>query len=78
MQVYDPLSFDDYIKNLEKIGFQSTETGKAAFLLEKMLNDKEILTFFSFTANLVASGLRGFIAKLAKEKKIDVIITTAG
>jgi deoxyhypusine synthase len=78
MQVYDPLNFDDYIKNLEKIGFQSTETGKAALLLEKMLNDKETLTFFSFTANLVASGLRGFIAKLAKEKKIDVIITTAG
>ena len=40
--------------------------------------DNEITVFMGYTSNIVSSGLREIIAHLAKFKKMDVIVTTAG
>ncbi len=39
---------------------------------------REITTYLAFTANMVASGMRGLLAKLVQKKLFDVIITTGG
>ena len=67
----------------EKIGFQATHLGKAVKIWKKIeeikkSGDDEITVFMGYTSNIVSSGLREIIAYLAKHKKMDVIVTTAG
>jgi len=59
------------------VGFQATNIGRAIELIERMKKDKATI-FFSFTANMVASGLRGLFAEMCKRKFVDAIITTGG
>ncbi len=72
------------IKNNEKlistfasVGFQASKLSNAIKLINKMKREKATI-YFTFTANMVASGLRGLFTGLCKKKYIDIIITTAG
>ncbi len=58
-------------------GFQGTHIGQAAELMKKMKGEGATI-FLAFTANVVASGLRGVLADMVKEGYADVIITTGG
>ncbi len=58
-------------------GFQATNIGLAIGLIERMKKDNATI-FLSFTANMVASGLRGVFAQMCRRKFIDVVITTGG
>jgi len=58
-------------------GFQASKIGEGIEIIRKMKNEK-VTIFFTFTANMVASGLRSIFAKLCEKKFIDVIITTGG
>jgi deoxyhypusine synthase len=58
-------------------GFQGKEIGDAIRIIKEMKKEKATV-FLSFTANMAATGLRGLISQLAKEKFVDVIITTGG
>lgn len=59
-------------------GFVAKKVGVAVDILERMEQDKTCVKFFSFPACIVATGCRGIIRDLVKEKLIDVIITTCG
>ena len=61
----------------EYMGFQATNLGRAVKLIEKMKKENATV-FFTFTANMVASGLRGIFAEMCRKKFVDVIITTGG
>jgi len=64
---------------LEKIGgFQARNIFIASQILKEFLEDKECLKFLSFTGNLIATGLRGLIKDLIKEKYFDIVVTTCG
>ena len=64
---------------LEKIGgFQARNVFIASQILKEFLKDKECLKFLSFTGNLIATGLRGLIKDLIKEKYFDIVVTTCG
>jgi len=63
--------------DLSNRGFQATEIGDAVSVIRKMKKDK-CTVYFTFTANMVASGLRGLFALLCRHKFVDVIITTPG
>jgi len=65
--------FDDF----SSIGFQAANLAEALSIIEKM-KEENCKIFLGFTANLVASGLRGLIKELCKEKFIDAVVTTAG
>jgi deoxyhypusine synthase len=67
----------DIFSDFEHVGFQATNLGKAVKLIEKMKKEKATV-FLTFTANMVASGLRGIFADMCRRKFIDVIITTGG
>ncbi|RLE68472.1 MAG: deoxyhypusine synthase [Thermoprotei archaeon] len=58
-------------------GFSCRYLYKAFTLLREMYGDKTTV-FLAFTANLVATGLRGVIADLIGLGYVDVIVTTGG
>jgi deoxyhypusine synthase len=58
-------------------GFQATNVGRAIELIGRMKKDHATI-FLTFTANMVASGLRGVFAEMCRRKFIDVVITTGG
>jgi deoxyhypusine synthase len=59
-------------------GFTAKKVGVAANILENMLKDGECIRFLSFPACIIATGARGIIKELVKNKMVDVIITTCG
>ncbi len=67
----------DLVGQMSAAGFQASGIGEAVRLIRKMKQD-EATVFLSFTANMMATGLRGIIAQLARESFVDVIITTGG
>lgn len=71
------ISAYELIRQMKNVGFQATQVGRAAEILKKMRNEKATI-FLTFTSNMVSSGLRELFAFLAKEKMVDVIITTVG
>ncbi len=67
----------DLVSQMQGCGFQATHLGEAVELIGQM-KEEGCVVFLGFTANLVASGLRGIIAELCRRRFIDVIVTTAG
>ncbi len=63
--------------DFEHIGFQATNLGRAVRLIEKMKRERATI-FLTFTANIIASGLRGIFADMCRRRFVDVIITTGG
>jgi deoxyhypusine synthase len=59
-------------------GFTAKKLGQSVDILREMLEDKDSLNFLSFPADIVATGTRGVIRDMVKEKWFDVLITTCG
>ncbi len=79
MEVEDkpPSSWEELADFYKREGFGATALGKAFDVLAAIAREKPT-TFFAFTANLVASGLRGIIAEWVRRRWVSVIVTTAG
>lgn len=76
----DKIKGVDYSKLLDSYlttGFQATHFGKAVRIIDNMIADNCTI-YLGYTSNLVTSGLRDIFRYLAKHKKVDVIVTTAG
>ncbi|MGC8582122.1 MAG: deoxyhypusine synthase [Thermoproteus sp.] len=58
-------------------GFQALHVAEAADILKEAVGSAD-LRFFSFTANLVATGLREIIADAIRRGLFNVVVTTAG
>ncbi len=72
-------SFSDLIDKLGRGGgFQAREVSKGLDILIGMEGDQRCTKFLSFTANLVATGLRGVIAEAIRNNLVNVVITTGG
>ncbi len=72
------MSIIELVKVYEKIhGFMAGHLARAASLLSKCLREAD-LRIISFTANLVATGLRGILAQLIREGVFNLVITTCG
>jgi len=65
------------LEGFECSGFQATHLSRAVEIIKRMKKEKATV-FFAFTANMMASGLRGLFTELARKKFIDVVITTGG
>ncbi len=59
-------------------GYVARSLYDAANILVEALKDPEVTVLMSFTANLVATGLRSIISDFVRRGFVDVIITTAG
>jgi len=65
------------VGSYETTGFQATNLARAVKIIKRMKKEKATI-FLSFTANMVATGLRGIFADLCRRKFIDGVITTGG
>jgi deoxyhypusine synthase len=59
-------------------GFTSKAIADGVDVLEDMIKDKKCVRFLSFPACINATGLRGVIRDLIKNKFFDAVITTCG
>jgi len=59
-------------------GFTAAKLARGKTIWETMVADKDCTTFMSFPACVVATGTRGIIRDLVKNKKVDVLMTTCG
>src|SRR5579884_1328515 len=59
-------------------GFQASQLGKGAEILDKIWYDDDCTSMLSFTADIVSTGVRGVIRQVVREGLVDVIITTCG
>ena len=57
----------DLADQMASAGFQASGIGEAARIIGKMKEDGATV-FLSFTANMVATGLRGIIAQMVRDK----------
>jgi deoxyhypusine synthase len=62
----------------ESGGFTAKKVGEGIHILESMFKDTDSKNFLAFPACIIATGTRGVILELVKNKKVDVIITTTG
>jgi deoxyhypusine synthase len=59
-------------------GFTAKRIGIAVKIFESMIKEKNCVKFLSFPACMIATGARGIIRDMVKEKMFDVVITTCG
>jgi len=58
-------------------GFMAGHLARAAHMMAECMRDAD-LRVISFTANLVATGLRGILAQLIRERIFNLVVTTCG
>lgn len=73
----DAPTLDTLIKSYATTGFQATNLVKAIAEVRRMTQAKAKV-FFGCTSNIISSGMREQVRFLAKNKKIDVLVCTAG
>jgi deoxyhypusine synthase len=71
------MNVDDFVSGISSVGFQSVELGMAVDTIIKM-KETGAKIFFTFTSNMVTSGLRGFFSQIIRLKMADIIVTTVG
>jgi len=59
-------------------GFSARHVARAVEVAREMVGDESCTVFLAFTANLVATGLRGVLAALIDEGLVDAVVTTGG
>ena len=62
----------------ESGGFSAKKIGIGVKILKEMFEDRNCIKFLSFPACIIATGTRGIIKELIKQKLVDVVITTCG
>ncbi|VVB74922.1 putative deoxyhypusine synthase [Candidatus Tiddalikarchaeum anstoanum] len=71
------VNYEKIISSFASTGFQATNFAKAISITNKMINDKAFI-YLGYTSNLVSSGLRDIIRYLVQNKKVNLIVSTAG
>ena len=71
------IDYSQLIKSFSSMGFQASHLAKATEITNKMIQDKAFI-YLGYTSNMVSSGLRDIFRYLVKNKKVNLIVTTAG
>ncbi|MEI6732048.1 MAG: deoxyhypusine synthase [archaeon] len=71
------VDYSAMVKSFGTTGFQATQLSKAIEITNKMIADDATI-FLGYTSNMVSSGLRDVFRFLVKNRKVDVVVTTAG
>ncbi len=71
------IDYKKIIKSFSTTGFQATNLSKAIEITNKMIQDKAFI-YLGYTSNMVSSGLRDIFRYLVQNKKVNVVVTTAG
>jgi len=71
------VNFERIIESFASTGFQASHLHKAIGIINKMIQEKAFI-FLGYTSNMVSSGLRDIFRYLVQNKKVNVVVTTAG
>jgi len=71
------VDYKKIIESYKSTGFQATHFSKAIEITKEMIKNKATI-FLGYTSNMVSSGLRDIFRYLVKNRKVDVVVTTAG
>jgi len=71
------LSASALLERYASLGFQASHLSRALEIIKAMRREQATI-FFTFTGNMVSSGLRELIVYLVKHKYVDVLVTNAG
>ena len=71
------INYKEIIKSFKSSGFQASQFSEAIRITNKMIEEK-VFVFLGYTSNMVSSGNREIIRYLVENKKVDVLVTTAG
>lgn len=71
------MSVTEMVTSMSSAGFQSTELDRCAVAIAKMKKEGAKI-FFTFTSNMVTSGLRGLFAQMVELEMAQVVVTTVG
>jgi len=71
------VDYNGIIDSFASSGFQASHLYRAIEIVNEMIFEKAFI-FLGYTSNLVSSGLREVFRYLVENKKVDVIVTTAG
>ncbi len=71
------LDLQAFLSSYARMGFQATHLAEATEIVKTMRREKATI-FLAFTSNQVSSGNREIIKYLVKQKKVEVLITSAG
>src|SRR3989339_890190 len=71
------VDYDKLLDSFASSGFQASHFALAISIINKMISEKCTI-YLGYTSNMVTSGLRDIFRYLAKNKKVNVIVTTAG
>ncbi|MBN2042594.1 MAG: deoxyhypusine synthase [Candidatus Aenigmarchaeota archaeon] len=75
--IREGMKLEDFVNQTGSAGFQATNMAKAVKLIERMKKEK-CMIILTFTANMVATGLRSVFAGMCEKGLVDMIITTGG
>lgn len=70
-------SIEAMLESMKDAGLQASELANAAQIINEAKAAKAKV-FLAFTTNIISSGMREIVAKLCRERKVDVIITAIG
>jgi len=71
------ISVKNLIEQYDNLGLQASKLKKAAEIIIKMKKSGAKI-YFTFTSNMVSSGLRGLFAQAIEKGLADIVITTTG
>jgi deoxyhypusine synthase len=79
IRIHDRPSLDTLARRLGAAGgFTAKGFAQGVELLVEMLGDREMTTFLSFPADIVATGTRGVLHELIAGGHVDAVVTTCG
>jgi len=71
------VDYGEIVNGFSSMGFQASHLSQAIEIINKMINDKAFI-YLGYTSNMVSSGLRDIFRYLIENKKVNVVVTTAG
>jgi len=70
-------NFSEFLQAYARTGFQATNLARGIEIAKAMQREQATI-FLSFTSNMISSGIRETIHYLTKNKKVQVLVTSAG
>ncbi|MFA6022787.1 MAG: deoxyhypusine synthase [Candidatus Pacearchaeota archaeon] len=71
------VDYREIIKSFSSTGYQATNLSRAIEIVNKMRAENATI-FLGYTSNMVSSGLREVFRYLVENKKVNVVVTSAG
>jgi len=71
------INWEEIIDSYKLIGEQASNLNLAIEIINEMIS-KKVFIYLGYTSNMITSGIREMIRYLTENKRVDVLVTTAG